>query len=66
MIWKPKEQNNQLYFDFCNPEHVLILYKNYALFEVEMENDPEHINSSSAAVFRTLKFYEQSARLNDL
>ena len=66
MIWKPKEQNSNLYFDFCNPEHVLILYKNYALFEVEMENDPEHINSSSAAVFRTLKFYEQSARLNDL
>ena len=65
MIWKPKEQN-QLYFDFCNPEHILMLYKNYALFETEMENDPDHINSSSAAVFRTLKFYEQSARLNEL
>ena len=65
IIWK-KNNDNQLYFDFCDPEHVLILYKNYALFETEMENDPDHINSSSAAVFRTLKFYEQNARLNEL
>jgi len=43
-----------------------MLYKNYSIFETEMENDPDHINSSSAAVFRTLKFYEDSARLNDL
>lgn len=66
IIWKPAIQNNQLYFDFCNQEHILMLYKNYSIFETEMENDPDHINSSSAAVFRTLKFYEDSARLNDL
>lgn len=65
IIWKPKKENS-LYFDFCNPQHILMLYKNYTLFEIEMENDPEHINSSSAAVFRTLKFYERSARLNEL
>ena len=63
-IWKEKDKKNAL--DFENPEHLLALYRAYDELQSETEIDPNQIYNASAAIFKTLKFYEECARLNDL
>lgn len=64
LIWNSK--NSKMTLNFEDPTHLLALYRSYKELKFEAEQDPNQIYSSTAAVFRTLQFYENSARLNDL
>lgn len=65
LVWKkPDNAKNQL--DFTNPEHILALYRNYEELKDSLEEDPNQIYGSAAAIIRTLQFYESMAKLSDL
>ena len=63
-IWKKPE--HQQSFSFENPEHLLALYKSYKDIKFEADQDPEQIYCAAASLLRTLHFYEENAKLNDL
>lgn len=64
LIWNKK--SSKVCLNFEDPAHLLALYKSYKELKFEAEQDPDQIYGSAAAVFRTLQFYEQNARLNEL
>ena len=64
LIWKKK--SHKLVLNFEDPTQLLELYRQYRDIESEALQDPDQIYSSTAAILRTLKFYEDGARLNDL
>lgn len=63
-IWEEKDTQNALNFE--DTSHLLVLYKAYNELKFEAEQDPNQLYGASAAIFKTLKFYEECARLNDL
>ena len=63
-VWKEKDTKNAL--NFCDPAHLLALYRSYGELKFEAEQDPDQIYNASAAIFRTLNFYEECAKLNEL
>lgn len=65
-LWSKKNYRpgtNSFYFDFRNPDHV------YTLFllekELRLEGEDEDINESLGALFKTLEFYIQFAKLSE-
>ncbi len=63
-LWEEKDTKKALNFE--DPAHLLALYRAYNEIKFEAEQDPDQIYSASAAIFKTLNFYEESARLNEL
>ena len=63
-IWKQTEHKQS--FSFENPDHLLALYKSYKDIKFEADQDPDQIYGAAASLLRTLQFYEENAKLNDL
>ena len=63
-IWQPRASSTPLNFE--DPNHLLVLYRSYHDLRADADQDPDQIYTSSAAIFNTLHFYEECARLNDL
>ena len=64
-IWHEPDPT-KLTLDFEEPQHILMLYKNYHELKCDGEDDPNQIYGAAASVIRTLDFYESIARLSDL
>lgn len=58
--------NSKVTLDFCNPGHLLEIYRNIEELQEAAEQDPDELYSSAASIVRTLRFYENRAKLNEI
>lgn len=63
LLWK--EKNTERALNFENPDHILILYRQYHELELAAQRDPKQHYSRAAGIFMTLKYYEKLAKLDD-
>ena len=63
-LWKKRDPEKCLNFE--DPLHILALYRTYGEIESEATEDKDQIYNASNGIFKTLNFYEEGARLNDL
>ena len=60
------KKENGLSLNFCNPQHLVEMYKNKEVLEEAAEQDKNQLYGSARAVLDTLKFYEEHAKLNEI
>lgn len=63
LIWRERPLQ---YFDFENADHIISLYSIIEDLQTEGIEDPDQIYGAAASLVRTLKYYENQAKLNDL
>ena len=61
-----KTPNSRIILDFCDPGHLLEIYKNIEYLQETAEQDPDELSSSAASIIRTLRYYETRAKLNEV
>ena len=61
-----KAPNSKVILDFSNTAHLLEIYRNIEFLQEAAEQDPDELSSSAASIVRTLRFYENHAKLNEV
>ena len=65
MIWIDTSKNKQI-INFEDPIHILAIFKILNELKTEKDEDPEEIYGAAASIIRTLQYYKDQAKLNEL